>query len=288
VEVTLISVPYDQDQYGEGMGLAPAALLEVGLADRLEAGGVTIKELKTVPEDLGQGERLDRLARLGSAVADMVSEARKDETIPVILGGDCLNALGVSAGLRRALGEREFGVAWFDAHGDFNTEATSLSGYLPGMPLACVCGRALAALRREVGLTRPVVEKHVLMLGVRDLDPPEKRLLESTPVVYLNPGQVRAGETKEAVREQFEGVSGVYLHLDVDAVDPVEMPGVSFPVPGGMTIAEVMAAARTVLDTAPLAALTITAVNPPKDVDGRSVEAAVDLLSEILASVKGI
>lgn len=288
MEVTLISVPYDQDQYAEGMGLAPAALLEAGLVEMLEAGGVTVKEQKTVPEDLGEGERLDRLARLGSAIAEMVSEARNDETIPVILGGDCLNAVGVSAGLRRAQGEREFGVAWFDAHGDFNTETTTLSGYLPGMPLACVCGRALAALRREVGLTRLVVERHVLMLGVRDLDPPEKRLLESTPVVYLNPKQVHAGETSASVQVQLEGVSGAYLHLDVDVVDPEEMPGVNFPVPGGLSIVETLAAAQTVLDTAPLAALAITAVNPPKDKDGRSVRAAVNLLSEILAIGKGI
>src|SRR6185503_7860496 len=98
-------------------------------------------------------------------LAGAVADAHRAGSLPVILGGDCLVAIGAAAGLRRALGS-DFGVAWFDAHGDFNTPETTLSGYLGGMPLACACGRGLSILRQAAGLDRPVEEANVVMVGI--------------------------------------------------------------------------------------------------------------------------
>jgi arginase len=281
MEITLISVPYAQDEFNRSMGRAPDALKAAGLVERLHAAGIEVRAESAVSLPAGGGERLDRLGRLGSALAEQVVAAQARHTLPVILGGDCLNAIGASAGLRRALGEKDFGVAWFDAHGDFNTPDTTLSGYLPGMPLACACGRGLEGLRAAAGLDRPVNEEHVLMLGVRDLDAPEKALLDSTPVTYLSPAQVEAGLPGAAERH-FRGVAGVYLHLDIDALDLEDAPGVNYPTPGGLSAEAASSAGRAIRRAAPLVALTLAAIDPEKDRDGKTVETGVRLLVEIL------
>ncbi|MBL8055041.1 MAG: arginase family protein, partial [Anaerolineales bacterium] len=188
MQLTLIPSPFSLDQLRVGMGRAPEALLAAGLADRLRAGGHTVRVAERATE-LGAGDRLTRIGRHLAGLAQAVAEAAQAGALPVVLGGDCLAAIGVVAGLRRAPAG-ELGITWFDAHGDFNTPATTISGYLGGMPLACCCGRGLDELRAAAGLTQPVAEAHVALLGVRDLDPAEAALLDSTPVQRFPPDKL--------------------------------------------------------------------------------------------------
>lgn len=283
MNVTLISVPYDQERPQRGMGRAPAAFRAAGLAGRLAERRVRLAAEREAPGRLGRGKRLERLGNLLAAVAGLVAEALAQRSLPVILGGDCLNGIAVCAGLRRALGAGEFGIAWFDAHGDFNTPETTLSGYLGGMPLACACGRGLETLRAAAGLQRPADERRVLLLGARQLDPAERELLERSAVTALGPSQVRSGEIRAAARRCLAGAAGFYLHLDLDVLDPREAPGVAFPYPAGLAFEEVLRAARALRQEAPLAAVTLSAIDPEKDPTGQTVDTAIRLLLEILA-----
>ncbi|MDH5506649.1 MAG: arginase family protein [Anaerolineae bacterium] len=284
MDITLISVPFSQDAYGVDVGKAPEALRSAGLVARLGAAGIGLKAEIHISQDLGTGSQLERLARLGVVLAERVAEAYAAGSVPLVLGGDCLNAVGVGAGLQRAMDGAALGAAWFDAHGDFNTPEISLSGFLPGMPLACMCGYGLEDYRREVGLDRALDEGQVIMLGVRDLDPAEHILLDSTPISYLSPAEVQAGRTAVAAAYHFREVDGVYLHLDIDVLDPKEAPGVNFPTPGGITLEAAIAAGRVVRENAPLAGLCLTAFDPDEDVDGRTAEAAIRLLVGILGA----
>ncbi|MBI4769355.1 MAG: arginase family protein [Chloroflexi bacterium] len=288
MEVALIPVPFAQDEYNVGVGRAPAAFEAAGLLERLREREIRVRAEASPPGEPGGGGRVERLGRLGLGVADLVAGARARGALPVVLGGDCINAIGVVAGLRRALsgnaGQADFGVAWFDAHGDFNTPETTLSGYLGGMPLAASCGHGLEKLREMVGLFQPASEEHVLMLGVRGLDPPEEALLDSTPITYLSPSEVRAGKAPVAAAHHFAGVGGIYLHFDIDALDTAEAPGVHYPAPGGLSSTEALAAARDVLRRAALLALTLSAPDPQLDPQGKSVSTAIKLLVEILAA----
>lgn len=279
--VSLISVPFDQDEYEVGMGQAPLALMIAGLPGMLQGHGVQIASEKRLGPPLAGDDLQSRLGYLGGMLAEQVAAAVEAGTLPVILGGDCMNAIGTAAGLRQAL-PSDFGIAWFDAHGDFNTPDTTLSGYLPGMPLACTCGYGLEDLRGMAGLARPVALEQVIMLGVRDLDAPEKELLDSTPISYLNPDEVKAGRTAVAAGYHFAELEKVYLHIDIDVLDPAIAPGVNYVTSGGLTIAEVLDAVGEIRQHAELAAVTLTAVNPPKDEGGRTALAAIDLLVEIL------
>ncbi len=269
MHLTLIPSPFSLDQHQAGMGKAPAALLASGLVAALEGDGhtVTVAERE---EDLGSGGRLERIGRNGAILAEAVVQAHQNGTLPVVLGGDCLVSIGVVSGLRRALPD-DFGIAWFDAHGDFNTPDTTLSGYLGGMPLAGCCGRGLAELRATAGLTRPVAEAHVALLGVRDLDQPEKALLDTTPVRIFAPA-----DTPNFAAE----ARPTYLHFDIDALDPAHAPGVNYPAPNGLDPATAIAAARQVRPH--LAAFSLTALDPERDVDGQTVRLGVELIRGVI------
>jgi arginase len=175
------------------------------------------------------------------------------------------------AGLRRRL-PGPLALAYFDAHGDFNTPETSLSGYLPGMPLACVCGRGLPDLRRAAGLGQPVDEADVDLLGVRDLDPPERAVLDGTPIRRFEPGRLDAFAPRALP---------TYLHVDLDALDPSMAPAVTHPAPGGLSPTEVIAAARRARSR--LAAIAVTTLVPERDDGQRTQRCALEIIRGALA-----
>ena len=113
------------------------------------------------------GSEPDRLIGRYRGVAGMVARAER----PLILAGDCLTALGAVVGLQRR--HRDVSVIWLDAHGDFNTPAISTSGYLAGMSLAMLTGRAPEPIAERLGL-RPVPDDHTVLVDARDLDPAER------------------------------------------------------------------------------------------------------------------
>ena len=269
MRLTLIPSPFALDQYRHSMGRAPEALLAHGLQESLEADGHTVAVVKR-ELDLGSGAVLQRIGRNDAILAEHVAAARRANSLPVVLGGDCLVSIGVVAGLRRAL-DSDFGVAWFDAHGDFNTPETTISGYLGGMPLACCCGRGLERLRETAGLDRPVSESNVIMLGIRDLDPPERALLDTTPVRIFDPAR-----TPSFIPD----LRPTYLHFDIDALDPAIAPGVNYLTPNGLSLATALDAARKIKPH--LAAFSLTAVDPELDRNGKTAQTAIEIIRGVL------
>jgi len=270
MHLTLIPSPFDLDQPLHRMGRAPGNLLAADLVNWLEADGHTVQVIER-ETDLGPGDRLARMGRNLAALAEAVNAARQGGRLPVILGGDCTTSIGVVAGLRRSL-PTELGITWFDAHGDFNTPETTISHYLGGMPLACCCGRGLEELRMSAGLQLPVKEENVALLGVRDLDPAEKDLLDSTAVQRFDPMHV-SHFTPQNIP--------TYLHFDIDVLDVAVAPGVSYPAPDGLAPQTAIEAARKIAPH--LAAFSLTAVNPEQDPSGQTVQMAIHILRGILS-----
>lgn len=112
------------------------------------------------------------------AIADALAGAAR----PLVLSGDCPAGLAVTAVLQRR--HPEIGVVWLDAHGDFNTPAITISGYLGGMPVAMLTGRAPELFAEPLGL-RPVPEHNIVLAGGRDLDPAERNALAASQVRHI-------------------------------------------------------------------------------------------------------
>jgi arginase len=205
--------------------------------------GFTVCEPHAVVEpDLPPGTPQERMAVLYRALAGEVASCAQ----PVVYAGDCLAAIGVLAGLQRR------GVApvvvWFDAHGDFHTWETTPSGFLGGMPLAMLVGRGEQTIMEGAG-ARPIDERHTVLVDGRDLD-------EGEPVASSRVRHVQV----EDVARVLSATRPLYVHVDVDVVDPIEMPAVNYPAPGGPSL-EAVASSLAMLSSR-VVAFSISSWNP--------------------------
>jgi arginase len=217
-------------------------------------------EAEVIIADLPPGDTWARLAALYRRVAGAVADAVHHGRRPVVLSGDCTTALGTVAGLQHA--GVDPGIVWFDAHGDVQTLETTTSGYLGGLPLRLLVGYRPGLIAADLGL-RPVAEQRVVLAGARDLDPPEIAYLRTARI-----GRVQVAELDNAVLPD----GPLYVHLDLDVIDPVAVPGLRYPAPGGPGCAQVTAALGTLLATGRVAAVGIACTWRP----GHGAAGAVD------------
>ena len=175
-------------------------------------------------------------------------------------------------------------MLWLDAHGDFNTPATSPSGYIGGMCLAIACGKA-PGLGLEFG--HPLAEERLVHVGSRALDPPEVAAFNSSPAKLYTSQQVKktgaADVAEEAARHLDNRSDWAVCHLDVDVVDPEFIPAVNYPTPGGLTPEEAAVLIRALHRTGKLRVLEVAAYNSSKDRRHESVDRVVALLRNVFS-----
>jgi arginase len=213
-------------------------------------------------------------------VAGAVATAAGAGELPVVIAGSCDAAAGVLAGLPR----ERCGVMWIDAHADFNTPDSTVSGFFPGMALAIVTGHCYAAWWAQTGNAAPVPEERVALLGVRDLSPDEERERVERSRMLRIPwvdGQPD-GDVAATVAALADRVDDVYLHIDLDALDPSIAPGiVDAPVPHGLSIAQLDDVLGAVTGTLGVRAVALTTYTPSRDVDGATHATALHVLEHI-------
>jgi arginase family enzyme len=211
------------------------------------------------------------LLEAGGQVEDALTGGR----VPVLLAGDCAVGLTTLPAVHRHRPEAR--LLWLDAHGDFNTPETTTSGYLGGMSLSGACGRWDPGLVPE-----PARPDRAVLAGVRDLDPPEREALERSSVTVIGASPV---ETLVAVNNALDGAP-VYVHLDLDVLDPAQMPA-QFPSDGGLAAEKLFDVLEAVAESSELVGLEVTAFEAPEDDEERQEAAAVAMhvIEPLLAAV---
>ena len=249
----LIAVPWDVERGDTGAARAPGELAARGFPARLRAAGREVRERTVHPAREGS-PKAERVAEIGQGIARAVALARTEGRFPLVLSGGCLAAVGVLAGLQRLGGDP--GVVWVDAHGDFNTPESSLSGYWDGMALAAVCGVSLADLRDAIGQQPLAVERAIHLAG-RAFDPLETANIRRHGLALVAASEIVSPEARERIRRR-AGAGGWYLHIDLDGLDPQDAPAVGFPEPGGVRLDGLLEALGPLL---PPAAMTFSALS---------------------------
>jgi arginase len=208
-----------------------------------------------------------RFGSLRELVADAVERLSGAERVDVVTG-DCLLAAGTVLGLQRA--GVDPAIVWFDAHGDVHTVESSTSGYAGGMALRVVAGHRPPEWGDAGGL-RGVDESRVVLVGARDLDPPEVEFLAGSPIRQVAVEELDAAALPEGP---------LVLHVDVDVVDAADLPGLRFPVTPGPSSADVADAVRRVLATGRVVAFDVACAWDPEVV----TDAGPHLLRTLLES----
>ncbi len=300
MDLRLIKVPYDSGFKGSRMGAGPDRLLAAGLAADLQRLGhavaVTSVELPAssfLPE-VGAAFYTTR------AISTAVTEAAQRSELTIVLAGNCITSVGVLSGL----GPNRTGVVWFDSHADLNTPDSSGSGFLDGMAVAILTGRCWPKLAAQVPGFSAVPDAHLAFVGVRDLDPPEQDLIAEYGIACVAAsgfaGGASALENGAAAFEDggagFEGgltdvlgrlrkeVEDVYVHLDLDVIDPGEIRANQYAAPDGPTVDQVVDSLREIALRFRVRAIGVTAYDPAFDVEGRMEGVVVRLLNATLGA----
>jgi arginase len=311
--VTLIYCPLHLGGPHAGVSMGPAAVKVARLVSKVEAIGFTIaKEVEiAVPEELcwfekstGVARCVPEIAAVSQSVADAVEEALDQGTIAVTIGGDHSLAVGSIAGAASHYRRRqeEFGLIWYDAHGDINTPSTSVSGNVHGMPLAVSLGTGDERLVNLRGFAPKVKSNRCSLIGIRDLDTAECEMISSSGILPFTMRDVDElgvmGLTKQALEFVGAGlgtgaesgvesgakreIAGLHVSFDLDVMDPDVAPGVSTESRGGLSYRESHHALELLADSGLVRSIDIVELNPARDVCNRTAELAVDLVQSAL------
>lgn len=285
--IHIVTVPYRYDEYMDGLGRGPVALLKAGLQDRLKAVGIEPTEPREsrLPDD----ERVDgpiaaNIGALGRHTATLVRDALSTGDPVLVLAGDDTASIGVVSGVQLAFEGKRLGLVWIDAHADFNTPETSFSGILAGMPVAILAGLAGPIWRESANLTYTLPTDQILIAGLRSTDEKELALLQSTNVRVVEARSPKRSELYEnALDKLTDHVDVVVVNIDLDVLDPQFVPSASTPEANGLSIKQAAWMVNQVTRRGKTAVVSVTSLNPRAGSLGeKSVNSTLALLEQAL------
>lgn len=233
---------------------------------------------------------LNEMIKSSQNMADGVKRILEDDAIPLILGGDHSIAIGTFSGISSHFQEleKEIGLIWFDAHADINTNETSPSGNIHGMPLAALLGYGSDELVNLCGFSPKINPKYIAHIGARDLDIGEKKRIYELGLRenFFTMGDIDRRGMQACVEDAIKIVSkadaGFSVTFDVDMIDPRFAPGSGTLVRGGTTYREAHVALEAIGETGKLVSFEIVEVNPMLDKSNITVELACELVLSAL------
>jgi arginase len=293
VKVAPVKNSYSGSREEAELSPGPDALERGGLAEILAKLGCDVAPTRAARLTAEQEKEYGAWQRMGLAnghLGRIVADALKEGRFPVGLLANCNGLMGMLAGVQHSgPGSRplKVGLVWIDAHADFNTPETTLSGMLGGMPVAVSAGLCLTRLRLQSGLDPALPFSYIVMAGLRDVDPLEQELLDRHRIETISTAELR--QPSQKIRTQMEHLSNltdlIYIHIDMDVLDPKEVSGHSLTVAGGPTSRELAAALTTMFTFKKAAALGIASYPANRDSDRMSLRAAYALIE---GAVRGI
>lgn len=284
MQIRLIQVPYmvGDDRHSASKG--PQRLAQAG-AEML----LTTKGVGAAVEHVERGASFRDSASASLAVckqlAPIVRKAIADGQLPLVLAGSCDASKGILSGFDHA----RCGVVWIDAHGDFNTPESTITGFFPGMSLAVITGHCYQNYWAQIGNSTPIPEAATLLLGVRDLDDAEQQRLERSAIQVVSWREGKAqGNVLACLDQLAKRVREVYLHVDMDALDPQVAPGiVDHPVPGGLSLADMEEAILEVAARFRIRAAALATYNPEVDREQKTLRAGLRIIELLAECARG-
>lgn len=291
MDIHLIGVPMDLGAGRRGVDMGPSAIRIAGVTEKLKRLGHTVVDegdivIKPPEQQKIHNEKLrylTEIVRVCTILASKVEKILQGSGFPLVIGGDHSIAIGTTAGIASYAHSRNKrpGILWIDAHGDMNTDSTTPSGNIHGMPLATSLGIGAIELTSVGGDSRKVDPKDVVLIAIRDLDDGERENIRKLGVNIFTMEQIdkygMAVVLEKALRK-LSKVDFLHVSLDLDAVDPSVAPGVGTPVKGGLDYREAHLIMETLFEHGKVNSLEVVEVNPILDNRNQSAEFAAELI----------
>lgn len=278
----LIGCPSHYGVPGKGDGLTEGIR---ALNERLSDCPIREIPERTLPEEnLPNLKYLNSVAATNCDIAAAVNEIKCRKNTPLFIGGDHATAIGSVSG--DASAENRLGLIWIDAHSDINTDASTITGNIHGMPVSALMGFGNEKLCTVFGDEPKVLPKHVVLFGLRDVDPLEADIIERLDIkCYYFSEIMRRGIDicLNEAREYLSGIDRLHISFDLDSMDPAYIKGVSVPVPDGFLEQDVFGIFQNLLTSFDISAIDIVEYNPTKDSDGETGAFTERLIRRILS-----
>jgi arginase len=288
LRIALVKQPFVPN----GTSVGPTTMANGGIQEQLKQLGATVRvsEIALTPDEDKEYGGWRRLGYALGHLGRVVAQNERDGYFTVGLLGTCPSMPGMVAGFQHSgptPDALKIGMLWLDAHGDINTPETTRSGSLGGMPVAVATGRALQRMRLDAGLDPPLSDRHVVMGGVRLNDPLEQHIIDQSQIEQITVDDLRT--LSPAVAKEMDRLSAltdkIYVHIDMDVLDPPEVMAHGNKVPDGPTSHQLAAVFEMIFKRYPKASGIGFATIPPKDEGGLSIAA---LNRMILGAIKGL
>jgi arginase len=290
--VSIIGAPLDLGAGHRGVDAGPSAFRIAGLMEAISALGHEVVDRGNIPVPIPEscylGDKhsryLKEIAEACEAQRIKVLEAMDQGHFPLVLGGDHSIAIGTIAAIsefyRRK--DQEIGVIWIDAHADMNTPETTLSGNIHGMPLSSSLGWGAPELVNLGGFAPKIKPEHVALIGLRDVDLAEKKLVRQSGVHAYTMTDIDERGMSAIIREAIDrvsyGTAGIHLSFDFDGLDPDIAPGVGTAVKGGIRYREAHLIMEKIASTGKMIGLEMVELNPILDIRNQTAELGVELI----------
>lgn len=280
----------DLGQTRRGVDMGPSAIRYAGVVEKLEQLGLEVNDNGDIKitrphpsTESNTGLRnVEAVVQANHQLVEKVESIKQQGSFPLVLGGDHSIAIGSIAGVAKHYDN--FGIIWFDAHGDLNTPDTSPTGNIHGMPLAVSLGLGDSRLTNIGGFRPKVKVENIIIIGARSLDVGEKELIKKKGIkVYTMHEIDRLGMPKimEETIEYLKKTDGVHLSFDLDVLDPLYAPGVGTAVQGGLNYRESHLAMEMLAESQLISSADFVEVNPILDDRNKTGILAVELIESL-------
>lgn len=292
IKASLIGIPVDLGAETLGVSIGPQAMRLAGFVEKLKHVGINVKDLGDIScksrEEIEIGPKnlkhLNEIVRIANDAALKVEGEIEKGNKVICLGGDHTLSLGTVAGASKAL-NGNLGLIYIDAHGDFNTDKTTISGNIHGMSLSALVGLGAKELV-DIYFKGPKIRKEkAILVGASDLDSDEERLIKSEGLPTFDMMDILArgfGDLFGKIQNLSKSVDNLWISFDLDAIDGVYAPGVGIPNTGGLTYREIMAIAKYIGKKFNVVGIDIVEYNPTKDIEHKTADLAIEIASRFL------
>ena len=285
MNIQIITVPYDSGHEGARTGKGPDHFIQNGIEQILQKSGHVVKVTR-VESRIPFSTEIGTTFEVNRLLAESVSSAVGKNHFPLVLAGNCNSCVGTIAGIN----SKRLGIIWFDAHGDFNTPETTVTGFLDGMGLAMAAGRCWKSLLKTIPGFNPVPESCIVHVGSRDLDMQERMMFKeaNVPLVTTNPtGKSDILSALEAALVTLKNrVDGIYLHIDMDVLETKQGKPNHLDVPGGLPSGVVEKAIIMIKEHLQLKGCAISSFDPDYDKDHSVLNDGLRLITAFFSDSK--
>ncbi|SHI92602.1 arginase [Clostridium cavendishii DSM 21758] len=294
MKLNVIGVPlfYGSDRVGVQEG--PNTLRDHGLLDILslhskreiyDSGNLYVEDVEIDAKYTMHNKMkyLKEIITVNKNLANSVFNSLNANSFPFVVGGDHSLGLGSVAGASKYFGE-DFGVIWIDAHGDINTDVSSPTGNVHGMPLAASIGIGPKELKNIYFDGVKVKPSNIFILCARDLDKGELELIQKHDLSVWTTSQIKEIGVSKALEElliKIKNINNIHLSFDIDCLDAELVPGTGTPVTDGMELNEIKYLLQGILSTKKIKSMDFVEFNPFIDKDNKTLNNCIDLLNLI-------